>query len=46
MSKNFFQNGKWTENPSEVKVLECDCGGKYIKTRDGQKTCLRCMKEE
>jgi len=43
MSKNFFKDGKWIDKVEEVVVLECECGGKYIKTREEQTSCLRCM---
>ena len=42
MSKNFFKKGKWIENPNTVMVVKCACGGKYIKTRPQQTSCLRC----
>ena len=42
MSKNFFKDGKWIDNPSAPKVVVCVCGGKYIKTRPQQIRCLRC----
>ncbi len=42
MSKNFMKNGKWIEKPHTTQVLTCACGGKYIKTRPEQKSCLRC----
>lgn len=29
--------------PVKSTVLDCSCGGKYIKTRPGQKECLKCM---
>ena len=45
MSKNFMKNGKWIDNPNSVAVSVCPCGGKYIKTRQGQKECLRCLAE-
>jgi hypothetical protein len=43
MSKNFMQNGKWIDNPNKVVVVLCKCGNKYIKTRDKQEVCLRCL---
>ena len=43
MSKNFFKDGKWIDNPNEVVVIVCECGNKYIKTREEQETCLRCL---
>lgn len=43
MAKTFFQDGKWIDNPNEPAVLECDCGDKYIKTREDQEVCLRCL---
>lgn len=44
MTKNFLQDGKWIENPNEVQVVLCKCGGKYIKTRPNQAMCLSCAK--
>lgn len=38
-----MQDGKWIENPRAVKILVCECGNKYIKTRERQKTCLECI---
>ena len=36
--------GKWVAKPQKTAVLVCSsCGGKYIKTRDGQKVCLKCL---
>jgi len=43
MSKNFLKDGKWTENPNPTAVLVCSCGNKYIKTREGQGVCVRCL---
>jgi hypothetical protein len=43
MSKNFMKNGKWIDNPKAPSVVLCPCGNKYIKTREGQRACLRCM---
>ncbi|HEY4521105.1 MAG TPA: hypothetical protein VJL57_01760 [Candidatus Paceibacterota bacterium] len=45
MTKNFMQDGKWIDQPRETKVALCTCGNKYIKTRDEQQTCLRCISE-
>ncbi len=45
MGKNFFKDGKWIDNPDEITVIECECGGKYIKTRKEQSSCLRCMSQ-
>jgi hypothetical protein len=44
MTKNFLQDGKWIENPNAVQVVVCACGGKYIKTRPMQTSCLPCAK--
>jgi len=41
--KTFQKDGKWVENPEETKVLVCACGYKYIKTRDNQTSCIKCM---
>jgi len=46
MVKNFRQDGRWIENPNETEVLICTCGNKYIKTREGQTVCLRCVGEK
>jgi len=43
MSKNFYKDGKWIDNPREVEVKTCKCGNKYIKTREEQGACLRCF---
>jgi len=45
MSKNFMQDGKWIDNPNKVAVSVCKCKSKYVKTRDGQTACLRCMSD-
>ncbi len=42
MSKNFFKDGRWIDNPNAPKVVVCKCGNKYIKTREHQKVCLSC----
>ena len=46
MSKNFFQDGKWIDKPTAVAVVVCACGSKYIKTRDEQGVCLRCLAKQ
>jgi hypothetical protein len=46
MTKNFMQDGKWTDNPREPKVILCACGSKYIKTRPNQSVCLSCVSRE
>ena len=38
-----MKDGKWIDNPNEPVVLVCECGNKYIKTRDKQEVCLRCL---
>jgi len=30
-------------HPNVSKVLVCKCGRKYIKTREKQTVCLRCL---
>lgn len=44
-SKRTFQvNGKWVEKPLRTEILVCsNCGLKYIKSRDIQTTCVRCI---
>ena len=43
MAKTFYKNGKWIDNLNAVAVIVCACSNKYIKTRQGQTTCLRCI---
>ena len=43
MAKNFMKDGKWIDNPNQPKVVMCECGNKYIKTREGQTVCVRCL---
>ena len=38
-----MKDGKWIANPNKVAVVLCKCGNKYIKTREGQRECLRCL---
>lgn len=35
--------GQWVEKPRRMEILTCSCGNKYIKTRDRQTVCLRCI---
>ena len=41
--KHFQQDGKWVTKPTQTKILECECGNKYIKTRNRQTSCLKCL---
>jgi hypothetical protein len=44
VSRNTYQlAGKWVKKPSRTQVVNCECGNKYIKTRDNQKACLKCV---
>jgi|GEM_PF-6766592 len=44
LRKTFPGSGNWVEKPRRSEVLVCSsCNGKYIKTRTGQKTCVRCI---
>lgn len=38
--------GVYVYKPLKSKIVECDCGNKYIVTRPRQKTCLDCVKAE
>jgi hypothetical protein len=38
--------GVYVYKPLKSKIVECDCGNKYIATRPRQKTCLDCVKEQ
>ena len=42
-SKTFQQDGHWIEKPHKTAILLCLCGNRYLKTRAGQKECLRCV---
>jgi hypothetical protein len=37
--------GIWIEKPRQKEILVCECGNKYIKTRDKQTSCVRCIAE-
>jgi hypothetical protein len=41
--KTFQQDGKWVERPAKTSILMCSCGNKYIKTRENQIVCVRCI---
>ena len=41
--KTYQQDGKWVERPSVSAILMCVCGNKYIKTRENQTLCVRCI---
>ncbi|MDO8482573.1 MAG: hypothetical protein Q7S86_02010 [bacterium] len=41
--KTFQKDGHWIEKPDRTVILVCVCGGKYIKTRAIQISCLRCV---
>lgn len=43
-SKTYQKDGKWVEKPGKTEVLVCACGNKYIKSRTGQTSCVRCIK--
>ena len=43
--KTFQYNGHWIENPHKPVVLVFACGNRYLKTRDGQTKCLRCLSQ-
>ncbi len=38
--------GVYVYKPLKSKIVECDCGNKYISTRPRQKSCLDCVKEQ
>lgn len=35
--------GNWVERPRQSEIHMCSCGNKYLKTRKGQSTCIRCI---
>jgi hypothetical protein len=41
--KTYQQNGKWVERPGKTLIVVCVCGNKYIKTRENQTLCVRCI---
>jgi len=43
--KTFHKDGHWIENPRKAPVLTCVCGNRYLKTRDRQGKCLRCISQ-
>jgi hypothetical protein len=42
-TKTFQQDGHWIEKTDKTPILICECGNRYLKTRPGQKICLRCL---
>jgi len=42
-TKTFQQDGHWIEKTDKTPILICECGNRYLKTRLGQKVCLRCL---
>ncbi|MEK7155557.1 MAG: hypothetical protein AAB734_01625 [Patescibacteria group bacterium] len=43
VQKAHSQRGKYVYKPLISIVVVCVCGNKYVSTRKGQKTCIRCM---
>lgn len=43
VKKAHSQRGKYVYKPLMSVVVLCSCGNKYVSTRKGQKTCIRCM---
>jgi len=41
--KPIHQRKQWVERVTQAQILECSCGGKYIKTRPNQTICVACM---
>lgn len=41
--KTYQQDGKWVERPGKTMIVVCSCGNKYIKTRENQTQCVRCI---
>ncbi|MEX0931834.1 MAG: hypothetical protein WDZ88_03740 [Candidatus Paceibacterota bacterium] len=42
-SRNASNYGKYVFKKTKSEILECPCGDKYLKTREGQETCIRCL---
>jgi len=42
-TKTFQKDGHWIEKTDKTPILICECGNRYLKTRPGQKLCLRCL---
>lgn len=42
-TKTFQQDGHWIEKTDKTPIVICECGNRYLKTRPGQKVCLRCL---
>jgi hypothetical protein len=45
-TRTFQKDGKWVEKTHKTVVVVCACGNKYIKTRDKQTKCLRCISQD
>jgi len=42
-TKRVSTPGKFVYKPIVSVITLCKCGNKYVSTRKGQKTCIRCM---
>ncbi len=42
-TKTFHIDGKWFDRPRETQISICECGTKYISTREGQNACIPCF---
>ncbi|MFA7309512.1 MAG: hypothetical protein WC050_01270 [Candidatus Paceibacterota bacterium] len=42
-TKSTRKNGRWVEKPLASKVSLCACGNKYVKTRENQRKCIKCI---
>ena len=45
ISKASSNYGKWIYKTTISEVLLCKCGNKYLKTRKGQETCVKCLRK-
>ena len=44
-AKTHSQRGKYVYKPIVSTIMDCACGGKFVKTRRAQVQCLRCIRE-
>ncbi len=41
--KTFMEGGRWIERVKKTPIFLCECGNRYLKTRQAQRKCLTCI---
>jgi len=41
--KTFMEGGRWIERTKKTPIFICECGNRYLKTRNAQRKCLTCI---